>query len=276
MSEKDFGKIFITNTSETLKNKIKNKKSILKLNPENCINWKYSDRNEFELGNIQELADDIKRNGQIQPILVRKAKKNNTYEVIAGERRWRACTFLKQDVLAIEIGKDDISSFLLQHSENKRKDISPYSKCMSYAKLINDGLITQNKLAQKLGYKKSSFSELMSFSTVPLELWKHVNDISKVSVSTASHIRKIINKNSDLLENLIEISDKIRMGAGKKTIDKYLAFDINSSEKEKNKDQENLFTLTDNSIVFSEKTLSNVTLEEISSEIKKYILNKGV
>ena len=62
MSEKDFGKIFITNTSENLSNKKGSEKNnILKLKPEQCFNWKYADRSKFELGNIQELAADIKK-----------------------------------------------------------------------------------------------------------------------------------------------------------------------------------------------------------------------
>ena len=71
---KDFGKIFITNTAE---NKSRTENNVIKIDPENCTNWKYSDRNHFELGDLNVLGNDIKKNGQIQPIVVRKKIKTH-------------------------------------------------------------------------------------------------------------------------------------------------------------------------------------------------------
>ena len=196
------------------------------------------------------------------------------YEVIAGERRWRACGVLDQEVLAIEVDKDDLSAFLAQHSENKRKDLSPYSKCMSYAKLINDNVITQNQLASQLGYKKSSFSELMSYSSVPLKLWEAVDDVSKVSISTASYIRKVINEDEKNIKKLIKISDKIKNGAGKKKIEQLIKNSVAVVKEIKNNQGELLFKFSDNKIEFSKKMLSFLTMDDVVEVINKHIKKK--
>src|SRR4051812_20437328 len=61
------------------------------VDPDNIVNWKYSDRPEFELGNIEALANEFTTIGQQQPCIVRPIEhKDNFYELLVGERRWRA------------------------------------------------------------------------------------------------------------------------------------------------------------------------------------------
>ena len=63
------------------------------INPKDCRRWQYADRSSFEMGDLFLLAEDIKQNGQIEPIIVRSLKGSSElkYEVIAGSRRWQAC-----------------------------------------------------------------------------------------------------------------------------------------------------------------------------------------
>jgi ParB/RepB/Spo0J family partition protein len=71
----------------------KNIMSLKELNPKECRRWKYADRSSFEMGDLFLLAEDIKQNGQIEPVIVRPIEESGDikYEVIAGSRRWQAC-----------------------------------------------------------------------------------------------------------------------------------------------------------------------------------------
>jgi ParB family chromosome partitioning protein len=73
--------------------------TIIKIDPKSCICWEYADRQEFEMGDLNKLANDILMNGQLQPIIVREVGEN--YEIIAGQRRWRACKIAGINVKAI-------------------------------------------------------------------------------------------------------------------------------------------------------------------------------
>ncbi len=90
---------------------------IIEIDPKKCRNWKYADRNRFELGSIEELAEDIKQNGQLQPAIVRKINSlDYTYEVIAGERRWRACSFANINLKVVITNEDDAGCLVIQTS----------------------------------------------------------------------------------------------------------------------------------------------------------------
>jgi ParB family chromosome partitioning protein len=121
---------------------------IIELNHEECVVWDYADRQDFEMGNIEELAEDIKKNGQIQPIIVRE--KGYKYEVIAGQRRLRACKILNTSVQAVIRNIDDTDALFVQRSENLKQNISPYSRAKCYGKILKDKKITQAKLAKEL------------------------------------------------------------------------------------------------------------------------------
>ena len=114
---------------------------IIELNHEECVVWDYADRQDFEMGNIEELAEDIKKNGQIQPIIVRE--KGYKYEVIAGQRRLRACKMLNTSVQAVIRNIDDTDALFVQRSENLKQNISPYSRARCYGKILKDKKITQ-------------------------------------------------------------------------------------------------------------------------------------
>ncbi len=272
MSKKDFGEIFVTKTAKKI-NKDQNAVSdVIEILPEKCSNWVYSDRSEFELGDIQDLAEDIKINGQIQPAIVRKKNNDGYYEIIAGERRWRACSLINRKLQAIVVDHDDVDSFLIQSSENKKEGISTYSKSISYGKILDKKLISQNKLAEKLGMKKSTFSELLSYNFVPKQLWDAVGDMSKVSVSTASYIRKVLNDNPGNLDKLIAISSKIKNGIGKNSIKKLL-YDQQDTFSIKDDDGNLLMQFGSKKIVFSSYTLNKASVEDLADILKKHILN---
>jgi len=62
------------------------------LDPKKCVRWAFSDRSDFEFGDLAALARDIKTNGQIEPVIARPAKARGVdFEIVAGSRRWKVC-----------------------------------------------------------------------------------------------------------------------------------------------------------------------------------------
>ena len=104
---------------------------------------------------MSELKASIKSSGLIQPITVRKIS-NGKYEIIAGERRYRACRELgMENISAIEISAGDARGYELSVLENiQREDLNPIEEAESYLMLMEVYGYTQEKLSEKLGKTK--------------------------------------------------------------------------------------------------------------------------
>ncbi len=259
---------------------LKNKEeSVLYIDPDNIKNWKYSDRNAFEMGDIEGLAEDITANGQLQPIIVRKLQDPFfQYEVIAGERRWKACKKASIKVWAKLTNDDDAGCVVIQTSENKKQSLSYYSLSKTYSNLMRDLSISQNELAKRLSISKSSFGDLMSFNKVPEYIWDEVNDMSKVSPRTAAFLSSTCKK-GDVYINLIKsMSNKIRDGIGADALRKYIDKHFSNVETKRNassvyktKDGDVIFRMTtEGRISLSKQTMSEVDLERLGEHLKSF------
>lgn len=253
---------------------------IIEIDPEKCRNWKYADRNRFELGSIEELAEDIKQNGQLQPAIVRKVNSlDYTYEVIAGERRWRACSFANIKLKVVVTNEDDAGCLIIQTSENKKKSLSAYSLSIAYEKLMTDLNISQNELSRRLNIPKTSFSELMSFNKVPKEVWEAVEDMTRVKPKTAAFLSLICNKGNEYLSAVISFAPKIREGYGTdnlaKLIEKHLSnikTNRNSSRVHEGKTGEVLFRITsEGRISLSKNIVKKIDINNFAEYLGKYL-----
>ena len=253
---------------------------IIDIDPATCKNWFYSDRNDFELGDIDDLAEDIKNNGQIQPAIVRKTHDLNfEYEIIAGERRWRACSLAGLKLKAVVVDKDDLECLVIQTSENKKHGLSPYSLAKVYSKLMSQLDISQNELAKKIGMPKASLSNLMAFNKVPQVVWDNVRDMSKVSASTAAYLSVNCNKSNMHLDAIISLSGKIRDGIGADGLDKLVNKILSNSKANrnntivfKNKNDEPLFRISSTGrISISKSLLEKVNIDDLGDHLKKYM-----
>ena len=209
---------------------------IIEVLPNSVRNWKFHDRPEMELGDIAALAQEFKEVGQQQPCIVR-ALKNEVqyqYEIIAGERRWRASLLAKTKLKVIVKELSDNEAALVQITENSnRKDLSDYAKGMSYAQLIDNGIIQQKDLVEKLGKPKQYISSLLSFSKIPEEVMDAISDMTLVSCRSAEQIRRLSSKGESYVKALISIADKIRSGKyGQERIEKYVLCYVNSEQQE--------------------------------------------
>lgn len=241
--------------------------NIFKIDPNDISNWEYRDRQEFELGNIEELADSIQNNGQAQPIVVVKtgevfsSSESNIskYIVIAGYRRWLACKSRNIFIDAIIRDMTFEQAIGCLVSENEKEKVSDYSKGMFYSKLLKKEGITKKKLYEKFGINRCVFDNLISFSEVPEEIWVTVGDMSKVSSRTSATIKMLCRKGNDFKDALIAIASKISEGIGEKKIVALVNAELKKNNQ--NETKENATRVAFSDFVFLEHKKNKIKLE---------------
>ena len=119
---------------------------------------------------VGELAASIQSEGLLQPIVVRPTA--NGYELIAGERRWRAHQHLgKESILARVLDVSDLSSASLSLIENlQREELNPLEEAMGYQSLVSDFNLTQQEVAERMGKSRSHVTNLMRLLQLDGEL----------------------------------------------------------------------------------------------------------
>ena len=133
-------------------------KEIKILNLDDILPNRFQPRIQFSDKNISELAESIKEHGVIQPIVVRRI--SDKYEIIAGERRYKASILAgKTTIPAIITDLDDKNSAEIALIENvQRQDLTPIEEAVSYKKILDMGYINQTELAEKLGKTQSTIA----------------------------------------------------------------------------------------------------------------------
>ncbi|WP_457647211.1 ParB/RepB/Spo0J family partition protein [Profundibacter sp.] len=145
-------------------------------------------RRDFPAQDMDDLAASIKEKGVIQPLIVRE--KSTGYEIVAGERRWRAAQMAKLHELPVII-RDYTDTEVLEIAiiENiQRADLNPVEEAAGYQQLMDKFGHTQEKLAAALGKSRSHIANLMRL----LQLPKEVLDLLKEGKLTAGHARALI------------------------------------------------------------------------------------
>jgi ParB family chromosome partitioning protein len=125
-------------------------------------------------GKIEELARSIRANGIIQPIVVRKS--DSGYEIIAGERRWRASQragLLKVPIVVRDIPEDRLLAAAL--IENlQREDLNPMEEAQAYRRLADEFHLTQEQIADAVGKDRSSVANIVRLLRLPHEVRENV------------------------------------------------------------------------------------------------------
>ena len=128
---------------------------------------KFQPRTHMDDGRIEELSRSIRSNGVIQPIVVRKAE--HGYEIVAGERRWRASQragLLKVPVVVRDIPDDRLLAAAL--IENiQREDLNPIEEAHAYRRLGDEFGLTQEQIAESVGKDRSSVANYMRLLRLP-------------------------------------------------------------------------------------------------------------
>lgn len=160
-------------------------------------------------------------NGQISPILIRETEDSNyDYEVIAGARRWKACSICNIPVKAILTKYNDKEAAIAQIKENAKHEASNYSKGFAYARLLKSKIIEQRQLADSLGISRSKLQALLCFTRLPPHLLEAIENPDKISARAANSIHSLCKKGNNYVEALIEIAPKIKEGLSSYNIEK--------------------------------------------------------
>jgi len=129
----------------------------------------FQPREDFNLKTIEELAQSIKEKGVIQPLLVRR--KGDYYDLIAGERRLRACKSLLKEIPIIVKDIDDKDSLEYALIENiQRENLNPIEEAHAYQHLIDKFKVTQEKISEGLGKARSTIANTLRLLKLPHEI----------------------------------------------------------------------------------------------------------
>lgn len=163
----------------------------------------YQPRKNFDEENLKDLSDSIRKNGVFQPIIVRKSSVMG-YEIIAGERRFRASKLAGKDSIpAIVRAIDDEQMMEVAVLENlQREDLSPLEEAEAYSTLMKNLKITQSELSERLGKSRPYIANYLRLLDLPRGVKAFVQD-GKLSMGQARTLLALKDK-----DKLVELAKK--------------------------------------------------------------------
>lgn len=191
-------------------------------------------RQYFDPNSLEELAKSIKSEGILQPILVRP--QNSHYEIVAGERRWRAAKLAGlEKIPAIIRNISEQETLFLALIENiHREDLNPLEQARALKRLKEEFNLSQEELAQKVNLSRSQVANLLRLLNLPPEVQKLIEEgkISSGHGKTLASLKdpqEILKLAQEIIENNLSVREvekktqKIKKTPPKKNIDKELA-----------------------------------------------------
>ena len=154
-------------------------------------------RQDFDEEELEALAESIRVHGIIQPLTVRESR-NGYYQIIAGERRWRAARIAElREVPVVVIEADDKKAMELALIENlQRQDLNPVEEALGYQALMEDHGLTQEEAASRVGKSRPAVANALRL----LGLCPEVLEKLRTGELTAGHARAILTLKSDKLQ----------------------------------------------------------------------------
>lgn len=191
-------------------------------------------RKTFNEDRLQELADSIKQHGIIEPIIV--VKRDKHYEIVSGERRWRAAMKAEQKTVPI-IVRDFTEKEILEISiiENvQRDDLNPIEEALGYKRLLEEFSLTQDEVAERVSKSRTAVTNTMRL----LKLCDNVQQMLIDEMISAGHARALLaidnnDKQYELAQRIMDEKLSVR------DIEKIIK-DLNKPEKEKKKQKQEL------------------------------------
>jgi ParB family chromosome partitioning protein len=162
---------------------------------------KQNPRSIFSEGELVDLANSIKEKGILQPIIVRQRDNSDSYEVIAGERRWRAAQIAQLDnvpVIIKNLSDDDALEIAIIENV-QRSNLNPIDEASGYKRLMNIYNYTQDDLSRVIGKSRSYIANILRLSNLPMK----VQELLSSGKLTIGHARALISSND--AENLASI-----------------------------------------------------------------------
>ena len=173
-------------------------RAILELNIKAIKPSEYQPRKVFKDNALNELVASIKEKGIIQPVIVRKTA-DDSYQLIAGERRWRAAGMAGLAVIpAIVKDVAPVEALELALIENiQREDLNPLETAEAFQRLINDFSLTHDDLSKKVGKDRATVSNYLRILKLPADIKKLIAEGS-ISIGHAKALLQIENKRIQL------------------------------------------------------------------------------
>lgn len=163
-------------------------------------------RKTFDHEPLEALADSIAQFGVIQPIVVRENKSaEGTYEILAGERRWRAAKMAGlSEIPAVILEGDDLKAAQVSVIENvQREDLNPIEEALAYQTLLDGFHLTQEEVSRQVGKSRSAIANLLRLLDLPDEVLEMV----KAGKLSAGHARALLGLKNP--EHMVTLANKI-------------------------------------------------------------------
>lgn len=172
---------------------------------------KYQPRRYFDDEKLTSLIHSIREKGIIQPLVVRSLNDGkNHYEIIAGERRWRAAKTLNLDEIPVIIrdcnDQEALETAIIENIQ--RDDLSPIEEAEAYQRLMDEFKYTQEQLAKSISKSRSHVANTLRLNNLP----PHVKDLIHSGKISAGHARALINKENidEIVQNIVEQKLNVR------------------------------------------------------------------
>ncbi len=201
-------------------------------------------RRVLDMHKIEELAESIKIHGVLQPLLVRVSPKSEKfYEIIAGERRWRAAQRAQcHDVPVIILDLDDAQAYEIALIENlQREDLNPIDEADGYRKMLEEYNYTQEDLAQKIGKSRSHIANMIRLTGLTVLAQAHLSD----GTITVGHARALLKTNDpdELVKKIVSRGLSVRQTERLAAQDNILGPKKSSGPRAKSKPSKDVDTL---------------------------------
>ena len=163
-------------------------------------------RKTFTQESLEQLADSIAQFGVLQPIIVREsALLKGSYEIIAGERRWRAAKMAGlSEIPAVILDGDELKAAQVAVIENvQREDLNPLEEALAYSTLIERFRLTQDQVAKQVGKSRPAVANMLRLLDLPEE----VLELLRRGELSAGHARALLGLNNP--EQMLPLAEKI-------------------------------------------------------------------
>jgi ParB family chromosome partitioning protein len=172
---------------------------------------KFQPRTRFDDEKLTTLIDSIREKGIIQPLVVRPLDTNlGTYEIIAGERRWRAARTLNLEYVPVVVRDyNDREALEVALIENiQRDDLTPIEESEGYLRLLEEFNYTQEELARSIGKSRSHVANMLRLNQLP----DHIKELIQEGKISAGHARTLVNADNidEMVQNILANNLNVR------------------------------------------------------------------
>lgn len=227
---------------------------------------KFQPRTKMDMMKLRELADSIKAQGMVQPVIVRSVGKN-TYEIIAGERRWRAAQIAELSKVPVVIRDvDDRQTIAMALIENiQREDLNPLEEAIALQRLIDEFELTHQQAGEAVGRSRTAVSNLLRL----LDLHKDVKKLLDDGELEMGHARALLSLEKN--QQVLAAKEIIRKAMSVRVAEKFLkTYGQETSETKKPQVDKDISRLETE---LTEKLCSEVKIQHTKKGKGKLIIN---